>query len=268
MCSHSAGSSAWARITSSRMSFGCGLVSGSARCRRPNRRARAAGRRAPPLFREVAPVAVHVLSQQRYLAHALGRERRDLVDDLVRRAAHLAASGRGHDAVRAHAVASLRDLDPGLELALALHRQVARDVLELEEPLRGDRVARQELGEFVDLAGPKATSTNGEALEHLVLHGLRPAAAHPHDALGLFGLEALRLPEVGDEPVVGGLANRAGVEQDQVGLVAGLAFLVAQRVEHPLHALGVVLVHLAPEGCDVVAHRYSTVSVPSMPPSR
>jgi len=56
-----------------------------------------------------------------------------------------------------------------------------------------------------------------------------------------------------DQPVVGRLADRAGVEQDQIGVVTVRGFLVAERLEHALHALGVVLVHLAPEGGDVVA---------------
>src|SRR4029450_11973716 len=88
--------------------------------------------------------------------------------------------------------------------------------------------------------------------------------------------------EVRDEPVVRGLADRAGVEQDQVGLLAMLGLDVAQRIEHPPHPLGGGLVHLAPEGGDVIAalHRAQcsscsdygvgppvTVRSPSMPAS-
>src|SRR5919112_1599539 len=56
-----------------------------------------------------------------------------------------------------------------------------------------------------------------------------------------------------DEPVVGLLADRAGVEEDQLGVLAIERLRVAKRLEHALHALRVVLVHLAPEGRQVVA---------------
>ena len=127
------------------------------------------------------------------------------------------------------------------------------EVLELEVALRGEAVARQELGEPVDLARPERDVDEREALEHLVLHRLRPAAPHADDALGVLGLEPLGLAEVADEAAVRRLADRARVEQDQVRLVARLRLLVPERLEHALHALRVVLVHLAPEGGDVVA---------------
>ena len=79
------------------------------------------------------------------------------------------------------AVAALRDLQPGLELALALRRQVAGEVLELEVALRGERVGGQELGEAVDLARAEGDVDEREALEDLVLDRLRPAAADADD---------------------------------------------------------------------------------------
>jgi hypothetical protein len=59
---------------------------------------------------------------------------------------------------------------------------------------------------------------------------------------------------VGDEALVGLLADRAGVEEDQVGVLAPWRLGLAERLEHALHALRVVLVHLAPEGGDVEFH--------------
>ena len=69
--------------------------------------------------------------------------------------------------------------------ALALRRQVAGELLELEVALRGQRVAGQELGELVDLAGAEGDVDEREALEDLVLDRLRPAAADADDALGV-----------------------------------------------------------------------------------
>ncbi len=131
----------------------------------------------------------------------------------------------------------------------------------------------------MDLAGAEGDVDEGEALEDLVLDRLRPAAADADHALGVFGLEPLRLAEVGDEAVVRRLADRAGVEEDQVGAFAIGRLLIAQRLEHAAHALGVVHVHLTAERRDVVPltapHRarlapewgYLTVNVPVMPAS-
>ena len=170
----------------------------------------------PARRRQVAPVGVDVLPQQRHLLDAVGRHRRDLLDQLPQRPADLAPARRGHDAVGAAAVAADADLQPALEGTRAARRQVAGEALELEVALRGERVAREELGELVDLAGPEGDVHEREALEHLLLDRLRPAAADAHDALGLFALQPLGLAEMGDEAAVGRLADRAGVEEDQV----------------------------------------------------
>ena len=102
----------------------------------------------------------------------------------------------------------------------ALGGQVAGEALELEEALGGERVAGEELGELVDLAGAEGDVDERELLEDLVLDRLRPAAADADDALRSAALERLGLVQVGDEALVGLLADRAGVEQDQVGVVA------------------------------------------------
>ena len=79
---------------------------------------------------------------------------------------------------------------------------------------------------------------------------------------GLAPLERRRLVQARHEPLVGLLADRAGVEEDQVGVVALRRLGVPDRLEHPLHPLRVVLVHLAPEGGDVEAlHRGATVVI-------
>ena len=132
-------------------------------------------------------------------------------------------------------------------------RQVAGEVLELEVALGAQRVGVEELGQLVDLARAEGDVDEGEALEDLVLDRLRPAAADADHPVRVFGLQPLRLAEVGDEAAVGRLADRAGVEEDQVGLLAARRLLVAERGQHPPHPLGVVHVHLAPERGDVEA---------------
>ena len=203
--------------------------------------------------RQVAPVGVDVLPQQRHLAHAIGRHRLGLLHELCKRAADLAPTRGGHDAVGARAVAAHADLQPSLERSRPQCRQVAGEALELEVPLRRERIADQELGQPMDLAGTKCDVDEREALEDLVLQRLRPAAANPDHPLGPFPLQAPRFTEMGDEAAVGRLADRARVEQDEVGVAAPRGLGVAERAKHALHPLGVVLVHLAAERGHVVA---------------
>src|SRR4029077_2329609 len=122
------------------------------------------------------------------------------------------------DAIGAGAIAALRDLHPGLERPVSLGREVSGEILELEVPLGGQRVAGQELSELVDLPGPERDVDERESLEDLVLDRLGPAAADPDDDVVVLVLESLRLAEVGEETTVGRLPDRAGVEEDQVGV--------------------------------------------------
>src|SRR4029079_4944588 len=97
--------------------------------------------------------------------------------------------------------------------------------------------------------------------EDLLLDGLRPAPADADHDVGALALDPLRLAQVGDEPVVGLLADRARVEEDEIGVGPRRRLDVPKRLEHALHALGVVLVHLAAERRDVVAlHRPRSVA--------
>src|ERR1700686_265182 len=177
---------------------------------------------------QIASVGVDVLPEQRDLAHAIGGHCLDLRHQLRRRAADLSPARGGNDAVRAGAVAADGYLQPGLEGSGAARRQVSREALELEVTLRGERVARQELGELVHLTGAEGDVHEGKAREHLLLDRLRPAAAPPNDTLRRFALQALGLAEVRDEAAVRRLTDRTGVEQDQVRLRARRSLAVAE----------------------------------------
>ena len=99
-----------------------------------------------------------------------------------------------------------------------LRRERPGEALELEIALGAQRVARQELGEAMNLPRAEGHINEREAGEDLVLHRLRPAAAHPDHARRVLALEPPRLAQVREQPVVGRLADRARVEEDQVGL--------------------------------------------------
>ncbi len=205
---------------------------------------------------QIASVRVDVLAQQRDLGDALAGQPLDLGDQRVRVAADLAAASRRHDAVRAHAVAADADLQPALELPRTLDRQVTRERLELEVPLGRQRVAGQELGQLVHLTRPERHVHEREALEDLLLDRLRPASADPDHRVRRPPLERVGLAQMRDEALIRLLADRARVEQDQIGLAALRSLAVAKRLEHALHPLRVVLVHLAAEGGQVVLTRH------------
>ena len=110
--------------------------------------------------------------------------------------------------------------------------------------------------------GPKATSTYGIELEDPLALRLRVAAAHGDHALGVGLLQCGRLREMRREALIGLLAHRARVEDDDVGLLRGDRLAEAERLEHPLDPLRVVGVHLTPECGDVVApHRSNCTGV-------
>ena len=86
------------------------------------------------------------------------------------------------------------DLQPGLVLALALHRQMAGEVLELEVALSRRRVGGEELCEPTRSGRAEGDVDEREPLEDLVLDRLRPAAADPHHALGSSDFRRLASP--------------------------------------------------------------------------
>src|SRR6185312_8431586 len=108
---------------------------------------------------DVAPVRVHVLAEQGQLLDARPREALDLGEDLARPARDLAAADRRDDAVRAHRVATHRDLHPRLEAPLSVERQPPREGSLLPGPERAARnslaAGAQPLPEMRDRAGPE-----------------------------------------------------------------------------------------------------------------
>ena len=209
---------------------------------------------------QVAPPGVHVLPEQRHLSHTVGREAGDLGDDLARPAALLPAANGRDDAVRALRVAAHRDLHPGTERALAVHREVAGEVLvSAEAAARRFSPGPEPLAEVWNRAGTERDVDLWVELEDPFALRLGVAAADRDDELRVLALSRSRIAEIGGELGVRLLANRAGVEDEDVRI--GLRGRLAEpdRFEHALDPLGVVGVHLAAERGDVVAPHRSTV---------
>jgi hypothetical protein len=86
--------------------------------------------------------------------------------------------------------------------------------------------------------------------ETLIL--LRQAARDHDPQVGVRVLQRLQVAQVPVQPVVGVLADRAGVQHDDARLVEVLGGRHAVSHQDPADPLGVVLVHLAPEGAKQV----------------
>ena len=99
---------------------------------------------------------------------------------------------------------------------------------------------------------PKTTSTHGAFFGDRGAVLLGQAAADRDLHPGALGLDRREVAEVAVELVVGVLPDRAGVEDDDVGLLVGRCRDVARLLQQPGQALGVVDVHLAPVGADLV----------------
>ncbi len=106
---------------------------------------------------------------------------------------------------------------------------------------------------------PNTTSTQGA---RRVISPRSFWARQPPTAICMPGSRRLdrgELAEVAVEAVVGVLADGAGVEHDHVGRLAVGRPPVAGVLEQPGQPLGVVHVHLAAEGADLVAARLSVI---------
>jgi hypothetical protein len=89
----------------------------------------------------------------------------------------------------------------------------------------------------------------GRALDNGSAFLAGDAAAHADQHA--LGLEVLDAAQVAEDLFLRLFAHRAGVEQNQVGLVHVLRGLVAfGGMQHVAHLVRVVLVHLAAEGFD------------------
>ena len=103
------------------------------------------------------------------------------------------------------------------------------------------------VAEVRDRAGPERDVDDRIELEDPLALRLRVAAADGDHAGRVVALPRRRLAEVRGELRVGLLADRAGVEDDDVGVLGGRRLAQPELLEHALDALGVVSVHLAPE---------------------
>ena len=218
--------------------------------------------RSPP--RDVAAVGVDVLSEQRDLGDATARQQLDLGHDVVEWAAHLGAPHGGHDAKGARVVAAGLDVDPrrigqlahgaGTEQGVGA-RLGRRRVKDLHERAFGPRPLEQtrRAGEVVRA---KDHVDPADLLLNQLTVLLRQATADGDLQSGLRFDQLFEPAEGAVETLICVLPDAAGVEDDHVCVILGGDRRQALADQQPREPLGVVLVHLAPEGTDEEGARH------------
>ena len=275
MCSQTVGVSAMASITSGVKSCGCGLVNRTLRMpsTAPTVRRRSAnsGRARRSRHGDVAAVGVDVLPEQRDLHDASGREALHLAEDVADRARALRSSYERHDAERARVVAPGSDRDPRSERIVPYRGQGARERLGVFPDVHLRSVGVRALEQLQELrqrlSADHHVDPRSPALD-LPSILLCEAARHDDPQLRIRSLHGLQVAQVAVELVVRVLTDRTRVQHDDACVVD-----VARRrhplgLEHACDPLGVVLVHLAPEGADLITafHRDEGIRCPGALP--
>ena len=214
-------------------------------------------------LRTTAVIGVHVLAQQRDLAHALPRHQASFRQHRGRRPAGLGAARIRHHAERAELVATflhgeeggdaarkLRTLGIGQEVELLLGGKIG-----LDHRPAGTRRARHHLGEPVVCLRAEHDVHIGCACQDLAPLRLRHAAGDCKDGslsrIGARLLDHPQAPELREHLLGSAIADMAGVEDHHVRRVGALGRRVAERAEHIGHARTVIDVHLAAPRDDV-----------------
>jgi hypothetical protein len=212
---------------------------------------------------ELHAIGVDILAEQGDLDDALGDKGLDLGEDLAGAAVLLLAAQARDDAEGARVVAADGDRDPPGIRAVAARRARWREDLEGFEDLDlgalvvpGAVEQRRERADVVgaeDDIDPRGALDDGAAV-------LLSQAAADGDLQSGFAAWPGAGAEIAVELVVGVLAHRAGVEDDDIGDLGPRSCReagdidIARRLEHLAArrvALGVVDVHLAAVGAHV-----------------
>lgn len=197
----------------------------------------------------VLAVGVDILAEQRDFLIAVLHGLLNLMHDVLRQAAALAAAHIRHDAISAEIVAAVHDWHPSREAARACDGYVVRQLRLAELHVDDVTVLRLDLlhdvRELVDLVGAEHEVDVRRALDERIALFLRHAARDAEDQLWVLALEALDLADLAVDAVLRRLAHAAGVDEDEVCLLHQLRPLIADRAELPHHALRIALVHLA-----------------------
>ncbi len=208
-------------------------------------------------------IGVDVLSDQRDFANAGAGKPLDVGENLRNRPRCLHAARVGHDAEGAELVAAFLHGDESSRAARAHRRGTRRSqMIELvvDRKLGVDRAAvargaRQQIRQAVIALRADHEIDHGGAAENFCAFGLCHASGDSDgdaaSAGGGFFLDPAHAAEFGIDLLGGLLADVAGVENDEVGVVGARGLDIALRRQGVRHTLRVVDVHLAAERFDV-----------------
>ena len=209
--------------------------------------------------RTFAVIGVDVLSDQRDLAHAGVGEALDFGDDLRHRSRYFGAARIRHDAERAELVAAFLHGDEGGNAARPRRlaaRRFKNVELVLDRKFGVDhrfavRHARQQVGQAMVALRADHEIDRRRAADDLLALGLRDAARdRDHELAAVVRGRLLHhadAAELGIDLLGGLLADMAGVEDDEVGVVRRRGLGIAFGCERVRHTMRIVDVHLAAE---------------------
>ena len=212
-----------------------------------------------------AAVARDDLAEERDLLHAAGGEGAALGHDVVHRPRALVAAGFGHDAERAVHVAALLDGNEGADLVLGefvvadgvlragLLGQVHDGLAEGHAGVPGGPEIVEVVRDLVEFLGADDQVHVGQLVEQRDPAVLRHAAEDPEDEVGVFLLPREDVAGLADGLLLGGVPDRAGVEQEDVAVVLRPDNPVTPGAQHRRDSFAVALVHLAPVSLEVDA---------------
>ena len=181
-------------------------------------------------------VGVDVLPEQRDLDHAPVDQRAGFRLDARGRPRYLAAAGIGHDAEGAELVAAFlhgekgHGRPPGAAVGGEVIELLLGGKLGLDRPFAALAAVEHVRQAVVGLRTDHQVD-HGRACQDLGALGLRHAAGDADSQIRVRDLQAPEPPELGIDLLRGLLADVAGIEQDQVGVLGGRHGLVAARYE-------------------------------------
>ncbi len=218
------------------------------------------------------PVGVDVLAEEGDLAVAGGGQGPCFVHDVVERPAALRTAAERHDAVRARLVAAVDDRQPRGDGRAPRHGplphrprsragEMVRDADDrsTDARRRADRADRclgrrepQTIDELRLLVGSQEQVDGGVSTSQPGPVRFADRAAGQHDPHARFrGLESRELAHPTDDLLLGALADRASVDDDEVGALERGRLLAAGGQQSPGHLLRIAPVHLAAQRPEV-----------------
>ena len=200
-------------------------------------------------------VGVDILAQQCHLAVAVPEQCPDLRENGFGIAAAFAAAGIGHHAVGAEVVAAAHDGDEGAHaVAVEPHgSDLGIGLLGREQDI--DALAARfgfahKPGQVAVGVRPGHDIDAVRSFDQLLLQALGHTADDAHDQSGVGPAVAFHLGQTAPDALFGIVADRTGVDQDNVRLVDPVGIYVPLALHHGDHDLGVADIHLAAVGFD------------------